>query len=67
MLEILQGSAYTLSLLFFWSGAIYFDLKVRRIKQEIEAQKKFQELLKNKEFIKEYLETMKATEENDNV
>ena len=67
MLEILQGSAYTLSLLFCWSGAIYFDLKVRRIKQEIEAQKKFQELLKNKEFIKEYLETMKATEENDNV
>ena len=67
MLEILQGSAYTLSLLFFWSGAIYFDLKVRRIKQEIEAQKKFQELLKNKEFIKEYLETMKATKENDNV
>lgn len=67
MLEILQGSAYTLSLLFFWSGAIYFDLKVRRIKQEIEAQKKFQELLKNKEFIKEYLETMKSTKENDNV
>ena len=67
MLEILQGSAYTLSLLFFWSGAIYFVLKVRRIKKEIEAQKKFQELLKNKEFIKEYLETMKSTKENDNV
>lgn len=67
MLEILQGAAYTLSLLFFWSGAIYFDLKVRKMKQEIEAQKKFNELLKNKEFIKEYLETMKSSKEKDNV
>ena len=67
MLEVLQGSAYTLSLLFFWSGAIYFDMKVRKMKQEIEAQKKFNELLKNKEFIKEYLETMKSVKEDDNV
>lgn len=67
MLEVLQGAAYTLSFIFFWSGSIYFDLKVRKMKQEIEAQKKFQELLKNKEFIKEYLETMKSTKENDNV
>jgi len=67
MLEILQGTSYVLSFMFFWSGAIYFDLKVRKMRQEIESQKKFNELLKNKEFIKEYLETMKSAKEDDNV
>ena len=65
MLEILQGTSYVLSFMFFWSGAIYFDLKVRKMKQELEAQKKLQELLKNKEFIKEYMDTMKSTPQED--
>ncbi len=65
MLEILQGTSYVLSFMFFWSGAIYFDLKVRKMKQELEAQKKLQELLKNKEFIKEYMDTMKSASQED--
>ena len=65
MLEVLQGTAYTLSFIFFWSGSIYFDLKVRKMKQEIEAQKKFQEVMQNKEFIKEYLAIMKSGKEEN--
>lgn len=67
MLEILQGAAYTLSLLFFWSGAIYFDMQSRKMKQDIEAQKKFQQVLQNKEFVKEYLNAMKDIKDDENV
>lgn len=65
MLEILQGTSYVLSLMFFWSGALFFDLQNRKMKQELEAQKKLQELLKNKEFIKEYMDTMKSAQDDD--
>lgn len=65
MLEILQGTSYIFSLMFFWSGAIYFDLKNRKMKQELEAQKKFQQLLENKEFIKEYVNILKSGKENE--
>lgn len=65
MLEILQGTSYVLSLMFFWSGALFFDLQNRKMKQELEAQKKLQELLKNKEFIKEYMDTVKSAQDDD--
>ena len=65
MLEILQGTYYILSLSFFWSGSIYFDMKNRKMKQELEAQKKFQKLLENKEFIKEYVNILKSGKENE--
>ena len=65
MLEILQGTSYVLSLMFFWSGALFFDLQNRKMKQEFEAQKKFDELLKNKEFIKEYLEAIHSAKESE--
>lgn len=65
MLEILQGTSYIFSLMFFWSGAIYFDLKNRRMKQELEAQKKLQQLLENKEFIKEYVNILKSGKEDE--
>lgn len=65
MLEILQGTSYILSLMFFWSGAIYFDMKNRKMRQELEAQKKFQKLLENKEFIKEYVNILKSGKEDE--
>tara|TARA_A200000159_G_scaffold5397_1_gene4987 strand:- start:8928 stop:9131 length:204 start_codon:yes stop_codon:yes gene_type:complete len=67
MLEILQGTSYVLSFMFFWSGAIYFDMKVRKMKQEIEAQKKFQQVMQSKEFMKEYLDIMKSGKEDKDV
>ena len=51
--------------MFFWSGAIYFDLQNRKMRQELDAQKKFQEILKNKEFIKEYMDAMKPPRDDD--
>lgn len=60
MLEILEGCAYIFSLMFFYSGTIYFDMNSRKMRQEIEAQKKFQEVMQGKEFIKEYLNIMKS-------
>ena len=65
MLEILQGAAYTLSIMFFWSGSVYFDLHVKKMKMEAEAQKRFAEMLKNKEFIQEYLNSMKVGEDEE--
>ena len=65
MLEILQGASYIISFMFFWSGAIYFDMMNRKMKQELEAQKKFQKLLENKEFIKEYVNILKSGKEDE--
>ncbi len=67
MLEILQGSAYVLSILFFWSGSIYFDLQNRKMKEQIAAQKKFQQVMQSKEFMKEYLQIMKSGKEDKDV
>ena len=67
MLEILQGTSYVLSFMFFWSGAIYFDMKVRKMKQEIEAQKKFQQVMQSKEFMKEYLDIRRSGKEDKDV
>lgn len=55
MLEILQIMVSAFSIIFFWTGTVYFDLRTKKIRQEIEAQRKIEELMKNKDFIHEYL------------
>ena len=65
MLEILQGAAYTLSIMFFWSGSVYFDLHVKKMKRDAEAQKRFAEMLKSKEFIQDYLDSLKPEKEEE--
>lgn len=65
MIEILQSAAYTLSVVFFWSGSVYFDLHVKKMKRDAEAQKRFAEMLKNKEFIQDYLDSLKPEKEEE--
>lgn len=65
MLEVLQGAAYTLSIMFFWSGSVYFDLHVKKMKRDAEAQKRFAEMLKSKEFIQDYLDSLKPEKEEE--
>lgn len=65
MLEILEGCAYIFSLMFFYSGTVYFDMNNRKMKHDLEAQKKFQEVMQSKEFIKEYLTIMKSGKEEN--
>jgi len=65
ILEVLQGFAYSFSIGFFISGVFYFDLHVKKMRQELEAQRKFAEALKNKEFINEYLSSLKADKDEE--
>ena len=68
MLEIIQGCSYVLSFMFFWTGATYFDMQNRKLKAEMETAKKLEEIMKNKEFIREYLkikESVKEESSND--
>lgn len=65
MFEFAQAMAYVCSLVFFWTGTVYFLESIAKLKNERLAQEKFQELMKSKEFIKEYLDTMKGARDND--
>ena len=54
--------------MFFWTGATYFDMQNRKLKAEMETAKKLEEIMKNKEFIREYLEikeSVKKESSND--
>ena len=65
MFEFAQAMAYVCSLVFFWTGTVYFLEMIAKLKNERLAQEKFQELMKSKEFIKEYLDTVKGVEKGD--
>jgi len=65
MFEFAQAMSYVCSLVFFWTGTVYFLESIAKLKNERLAQEKFQELMKSKEFIKEYLETVKGVEKGD--
>ena len=61
MLEFLQITALSFSLMFFWTGTIFFAEACSKLKKDREAAKKFEELMKSKEFIKDYLDAMKGS------
>ena len=65
MFEFVQAMSYICSLVFFWTGTVYFLEQIAKLKNERLAQEKFQELMKSKEFIKEYLDTMKGVGKTD--
>lgn len=67
MLEFVQGCAYVLSFMFFWTGTTYFDTQTRKLRREMEAAKKLEQMMQNKEFIQEYLKVRQSTkgEAND--
>ena len=54
--------------MFFWTGATYFDTQNRKLKAEMDAAKKLEEIMRNKEFIRDYLkikESVKEESSND--
>lgn len=63
MLEFLQITALSFSLMFFWTGSIFFTEACAKLKKDREAAKKFEEIMKSKEFIKDYLNAVKGSKD----
>lgn len=64
MLEFLQIMALAFSLMFFWTGTIFFAEACSKLKKDREAAKQFEKIMKSKEFIKEYLDAVKVTKDD---
>lgn len=65
MLEFIQGCAYVLSFMFFWTGTTYFDTQTRKLRAEMKAAKKLEQMMQSKEFVQEYLKIRESTKENN--
>lgn len=64
MLEFIQGCAYVLSFMFFWTGTTYFDTQTRKLRADLAAAKKLEAMMMSKEFINEYLKVRESTKGN---
>ena len=63
MLEFIQACSYVLSFMFFWTGTTYFDMQNRKLKAEMDAAKKLEDIMRSKEFIRDYLKIKESVKE----